>query len=313
MVNNDSFAVIIPVYNAESYLADCLDSLISQDYHNWFAYCVDDGSIDASGKILDSYAEKDSRIRVFHKANSGVSSSRNYALDRIGTEQWISFLDADDYLSPYFFSDIVNSIKLNRDNMIDYIRLFPKITANRYNKSGVCIINANPENHPYIVSNAEYFKNEDVGGYVASLVVKAEIVKEHNVRFVESMKILEDQVFSINCASHASNIMIISGNYYYYYSNPDSTTKLFVDRSNDIIQCINSIREVFIKREEKILMDYFNVRFMPIKIHMLINERVKHIKSSPKYKLYSSFDIGEFKLSLIDVVIYYFLKFLKRI
>lgn len=89
------FSIIIPVYNVAPYLRECLDSVLAQTFADWEAICVDDGSTDESGAILDEYAARDSRFRVFHKENGGVSSARNLALDNVRGE-WVWFVDADD-------------------------------------------------------------------------------------------------------------------------------------------------------------------------------------------------------------------------
>lgn len=93
------FSVIIPVYNAEKYLRPCLDSVLSQTETDWECVCVDDGSTDSSGRILDEYAERDARFRVAHQVNQGVSAARNAALQIVAGD-WITWLDADDAYSP---------------------------------------------------------------------------------------------------------------------------------------------------------------------------------------------------------------------
>ena len=97
------FSVIIPVFNSSDRLRSCLDSLAAQTCSDWEAVCVDDGSTDMSPAILEEAARGDSRIRVLHKANGGVASARNLALEHVRGE-WIVFLDADDMLAPDTFS-----------------------------------------------------------------------------------------------------------------------------------------------------------------------------------------------------------------
>ena len=90
-------SVIIPVYNVEKYLRRCLDSVIAQTYQNLEIICVDDGSVDESGKICDQYAVRDARIKVIHQENQGVSAARNRGLDAAEGE-YIAFVDSDDYI-----------------------------------------------------------------------------------------------------------------------------------------------------------------------------------------------------------------------
>lgn len=93
---NPTFSIIIPVYNVAPYLRECLDSVLAQTYADWEAICVDDGSTDGSGAMLDEYAAKDSRFRVIHQANAGVSAARNVALE-LFSGAWVLFMDPDDY------------------------------------------------------------------------------------------------------------------------------------------------------------------------------------------------------------------------
>ena len=91
------FSVVIPVHDATPFLSDCLDSLLGQTHSDWEAVCVDDGSTDGSGRILDEYAARDVRFRVVHQANGGEGAARNAGLDLVRGE-WVYFLDADDLL-----------------------------------------------------------------------------------------------------------------------------------------------------------------------------------------------------------------------
>lgn len=88
-------AIILPIYNAECYIEDCLNSILAQTYSNWTAYCVDDGSNDRSQELLDDFARKDKRFKVFHIPNQGASNARNFALEKLENAEWISFVDAD--------------------------------------------------------------------------------------------------------------------------------------------------------------------------------------------------------------------------
>lgn len=92
-------SVVIPVYNTAPFLERCLDSLAAQSFKDWAAICVDDGSTDDSGRILDERAAADPRIKVIHKQNAGVSEARNSALPAV-TGAYTMFVDSDDFLHP---------------------------------------------------------------------------------------------------------------------------------------------------------------------------------------------------------------------
>ena len=93
------FSIIVPVYNTEKYLRECIESVLAQHITEWELIIVDDGSKDNSGIIADAYAKQDSRIRVFHKENGGQSSARNFGLDRM-TGEYVAFVDSDDWVEP---------------------------------------------------------------------------------------------------------------------------------------------------------------------------------------------------------------------
>lgn len=94
---SELISVIVPVYNVEKYLSECVDSIINQSYTQLEILLVDDGSTDNSSKICDEYAKKDSRVKVIHKTNGGVSSARNIGLD-VCAGEYVMFVDSDDYL-----------------------------------------------------------------------------------------------------------------------------------------------------------------------------------------------------------------------
>lgn len=258
MVYNQ-IAVIIPVYNAAPYISECLESLIAQEYSNWTAYCVDDGSTDESPRILDDYAKLESKIKVFHKSNGGASSARNYALDNLCNEDWVSFIDIDDYVSPFFFKTIIDAVKDESD--IDYVRLFCTHTPCRYAhylKSGWLEVNINSIEKS-IEDRNEYFLKGNIGGYVHSLFVKSEIITYNKFRFPEDMTLLEDQLFSITCALNSRKVLVLHkpNNYFYYSGNTSSITKSTKDSRSDIIKCINRVYGLLADRKEYVLIDKF--------------------------------------------------------
>lgn len=113
------FSIIIPVYNVAPYLRECLDSVLAQTFTDWEAICVDDGSTDGSGAILDEYAVRDGRFRVIHQVNAGVSAARNAALD-VANGEYICFLDGDDVLRANWLRRIHETVVANPG--VDWIR-----------------------------------------------------------------------------------------------------------------------------------------------------------------------------------------------
>lgn len=127
-------SVVIPVYNVEKYLPQCLDSVISQSYKNLEILVVDDGSTDKSGLICDEYAERDKRIAVYHTANHGLSAARNYALDR-ATGDYIAFLDSDDWLEADAYSILFKEAMCTGADIVHF-RFYQEFVNNTRESSG---------------------------------------------------------------------------------------------------------------------------------------------------------------------------------
>lgn len=111
--NNDLISIIVPVYNVESYLKRCVDSLLSQTIHNYEILLIDDGSTDESGYICDIYSKKYSFVKTFHKENGGLSDARNYGIDR-ASGAYLTFVDSDDYVRNDYLEILYNLIIINK-------------------------------------------------------------------------------------------------------------------------------------------------------------------------------------------------------
>lgn len=103
-------SVIIPVYNVQQYLELCLEDVINQTYSNIEIILIDDGSVDASGRICDAWCQKDKRIKAYHKENGGLSDARNLGLE-FATGQWVAFIDSDDRVSPILLQTLYENAK----------------------------------------------------------------------------------------------------------------------------------------------------------------------------------------------------------
>ena len=111
-MNNELISIIVPIYNTEKYLGQCLDSILNQTYTNFEVLLVNDGSTDSSGMICQEYVENDSRFRYFEKDNGGVASARNLGLERSGGA-YITFIDSDDWVEPNYLDVLYTALKEN--------------------------------------------------------------------------------------------------------------------------------------------------------------------------------------------------------
>ena len=126
-------SIIVPVYNAEKYVRRCVDSILVQDYPNFELILMDDGSTDGSGEICDAYAGRDERVRVIHKENTGVSDTRNQALE-LAEGEYIQFLDSDDWIVPEATRLLVQAMEKNGCDMV--ISDFYRVAGERLSRKG---------------------------------------------------------------------------------------------------------------------------------------------------------------------------------
>lgn len=234
------FAVIIPVYNGEQYVEECLKSLIAQRYTNWVAICVNDGSKDNSLSELAKFSQIDERIIIFDSPNGGVSKARNFALKSLEnySYDWIVFLDIDDILSPFYFENLAKAINSNGCEDAEYIRShisYAKTREEMHNiKEKSSFVNGRYE----VMSAEEYFSKGDVGGIISTCIIKKNIFNKFKILMDEGIKLMEDQVFSISYALKSKSIIKTESLGYIYYSPIDNERK-YRNKSRDITLVIN--------------------------------------------------------------------------
>lgn len=209
-------SIIVPVYKTESYLRKCIDSIVTQSFNNFELLLIDDGSPDESGRICDEYAEKDSRIRIFHKENGGVSSARNLGLDN-AKGIWITFIDSDDYIEGNFFNVIENVD--NYDLIISgYEREYDSEMKNSVIDVEGCA-NSRIEVLAYLNNN---IRNE-ICRVPWSKFFKAEIVQKYHIRFDTRIRFGEDTIFNFTYFQYVNSLICTTRGRYIY--------KLFSDYS----------------------------------------------------------------------------------
>ena len=202
--------VIVPVYNVEKYLHNCIKSVQNQTYKMWELILVDDGSRDKSGEICDDYATKDNRIIVIHKENGGQAQARNMALD-VCNGEYVTFLDSDDFLHPGCIEYLVNcATKTNADIVqCDYIRGLDSTFPVIYQR----MIEKNYDNH-------SVFLKEKAKIIVCGKLIRREIVQSNRIK---EGKYYEDDYTTWKWYYHANKITVSNKLLYYYTVNPTST------------------------------------------------------------------------------------------
>lgn len=209
-------SIIIPIYNVEQYLSQCLDSVINQTYKNLEIILIDDGSTDNSGKICDDYALLDNRIKVFHKKNEGVSSARNLGLDNC-TGDFIGFVDPDDFIELNMYEILYTEQQKTNADIVwcNYYNYFSKTNYNPVNifyKNMCYNLSSKKNNFGSDLFYNKYYEHS----HLWSKLYKKSIF--NNIKFPYK-KNLEDLFIFLPTFIKANVIYTISKPLYYYRNN----------------------------------------------------------------------------------------------
>ena len=240
------FSIIIPVYNVEPYLRECLDSVLQQSYGDWEAVCVDDGSTDGSAAILTEYAARDSRFRIITQPNGGLSAARNTGLDNAQGD-YILFLDSDDWLESNTL-EILNT-HLQPPNS-DLLRPDILCFNGRYTDTLDVLT---PESH---LTGWEYYNRyalehrEFPFVCVVLRCYRRQLLNEKKLRFREGI-LHEDNHFTPRVCLAAKEVSVIPNTLYHYRRRPGSIMATRSLRSRqDMIRIANDLSEFFGKEQE---------------------------------------------------------------
>lgn len=210
-----AISIIVPVYKVEPYICCCIDSILSQTYSDFELILVDDGSPDKCGAICDEYAEKDSRIRVIHQVNGGVSSARNAGLD-VAKGKYIYFVDSDDYIEPELLKTVLFHMESGLDMVVFASQDFYEDGRiwNRVFKQGVYTLGTPGDINDFIVHTLLPWK---IGFSVWDKVFVRSIIEKFHIRFVDSRAIFaEDLHFCLCYCAHVKHIRVIDTCLYNY-------------------------------------------------------------------------------------------------
>lgn len=250
-------SIIVPVYNAEKYLCQCLDSILNQSFKDFELLLIDDGSKDGSGRICDEYAEKDKRISVWHQENQGVSVARNVGLEHAQGE-WIYFPDSDDIVMIDAFSMMMSIIE--EDTY--YVMCGYMV----YNETGECTYSISAQHQKIIDKDAalmEMFAPTDYryNGYLWNKLFKASIIKENNLSFVRGIKFNEDRLFNVSYLCHIKGkVAYTTTPIYKYIERTTSAMASLTQRFNpdfitDLDAFVNMRREISNADDSQILLN----------------------------------------------------------
>lgn len=211
-------SIIVPVYNAQEQLGRCIESIIKQDFTDFELLLMDDGSKDSSGEICDAYAEKDARIRVVHKENSGVSDTRNMAIS-MATGEFLQFVDSDDWITPDASGRMVRAaIETGSDMVItDFYRVVGERLSIKGNISEDGVL-TREEFAAHMMNNPADFYY----GVLWNKLFRRNIIEEHDLRMNPEISWCEDFMFNLEYLRHVEKVYALHVPTYYYVKTKGS-------------------------------------------------------------------------------------------
>lgn len=253
----DLISVIVPVYNVEEYIRECLNSIINQTYKKLEIILIDDGSTDKSGEICEEYMAKDNRIKVIHQRNAGLSDARNAGIE-IATGNYIQFIDSDDYIDEDMLETLYNLIIENDADIA--------MCSNYILKDG--IKSCECSNKKYIYDRKEALKeiliDETIRSYSWNKLAKKELFDK--IRF-PSKRVFEDVLTTPKLFEKSNKVVFLDTPKYYYRQRNGSILNKQTKQLR--LQYINAAMEInqFIKEKESSLENYcaYNVAHITIK------------------------------------------------
>lgn len=296
-MQREKISFIVPVYNAEHYLKQCIESVLSQTYSNWELVLINDGSTDGSELICKSYEVKDKRIKYFHKHNGGVSSARNVGIEK-ATGEYLCFIDSDDYIASNFLEIILDKISCNTCMVALGLTKFKndninnqKIVSHRLKKG----------NYDLTMLIPILIDDGTLSGFTfhssCSVLFRKSLIVKSGLRFNENLKYNEDGLFVseylLNCEKGCIYVDFETAPYYYRENNVSATHSINIDRYESDMNCIelilnkysdkNNVKEQIIKRRATVTFDVLLLLSAPtikdIKSLLIRNKGIESFKA----------------------------------
>lgn len=280
MSEKELISVIVPIFNSENYLKNCIESVLNQTLSNWELLLINDGSTDSSLDICNEYSRKNSRIKVANKIRGGVSSARNFGID-ISNGQYIMFLDSDDTLVDNCLEILYNEMKRSNCDIIS------GTSNNRISGNDCCLegeecIKATLQDNPFTYSAwAKLYSRKIIG----------------DTRFCESFRVNEDSFFVFEILCKKPFFKCINKSVYNYNQTPNSISRSkFTEKYFDILNVSEKKYEIIEKNypqllplaENMRLKSYMNIlQILALRTNGLYKiqekELLKKVKKNKKY------------------------------
>ena len=278
---NDLVTVIIPIYNAESFLERCIKSIINQTYVKLQILLINDGSTDGSIFICKKYKEKDNRIEIIDKTNSGVSNSRNIGIENaIG--QYITFVDSDDYLENTMIEKLLLAMKNNNVDIVSCRFFYEK---NLHKFKSTTINEKIFTNNEFII---EILKENSIIGSLWGKLYRKELFNK--IKLNENLKICEDLDLLLRMSDYIQRAYIINECLYNYYINENSVTNSSnIDKFDDELFVLESNI-----RKNNQYLKWLIIRYIKINLNLFFHYKNINFEYTNKCKL----NVKKYKFNL---------------
>lgn len=265
--NKPLLSIIIPVYNVERYLDDCICSVLKQDIYDIEVILVDDGSKDGSGEICDRYASKDPRVKVIHKENEGLLKARISGF-KLAKSDYIGFVDSDDYVASSYFREMYEkAYKFKSDMVCSSFTYFNDLNFDG-SKTKICKVGFSgyfdksrlvSEFYPNFISKYLPNSSEKYFGYTWEKIYKKELLDKAFNSVPLDVHIYEDISVSFYCALHSQKIYFNDENTgYYYRQRKDSMLHSFrSDYNKDVKKLLKYMKGEAKHTSKKLRIDSF--------------------------------------------------------
>lgn len=300
MKQKPELSIIVPVYNVEEYLDRCLQSVLRQSFDNFELLLIDDGSEDRSGRICDLYADKDSRIRVLHKENEGVSVARNMGMTMARAE-YIAFVDADDELDDRMYQKLMEAMR-KPETDIAFCRFYTFTDAGDKQycyEENLAKVAQHPAALELFLIEKKYedegntLIKDNVFGSVCRSIFKREIIQMHNIRFEPQIRLAEDLLFLMEYCGYCKKGYVADEYLYHYYVGRNTSavsgysggyrpflyknTKAAMMKKEEIIRSNTYMDEI----RKEVLIRYIKYNFF---YDILYNEMVFNVSATGELK-----------------------------
>lgn len=272
-------SIVVPVYQAEYYLKETLDSILNQTYSYYELLLVDDGSTDRSGMICDQCAKADSRIKVFHNPNRGASAARNFGIQHASGE-FLVFVDADDLLEPLFLERMISAFELEGIDLAlcGFDRFYHDTLSERTD-----YLLGNKERE-ILSSNKELCllftapRTNLSGISVWAKMYRTALIKDNHVSFPEHISYEEDCCFNVQYYRHVRKAVTFKESMYHYRQQIESLSKIY--KSSTYPNLVNGYKERLALAKELGMTEASTKRITSIFLIVIFNN-YKKIISSP--------------------------------